>query len=273
MHTSVVNITDRTLRRGRRGAASPTGPLDRRGPQAHHRRVTEQNGNLSNAHWEAEGRMQDQSRTRRTPALADGIIAKLLATPWLMRLPIPLYRAGGGWLFGSRLVMIEHLGRASHQPRYVVVEVVERRPDAIFVASGLGSRSQWYRNLRANGVAYLTIGHARRVRAHVRLLDNPQSREVLQRYAQAHPSTWRHLKGAMDAAAGGDARIPIVEFTKPRTQGLTGATTAPAGAGRPVVLHLRPRRRGRTRGRRPEHPPGRTAPKCFWIRASQPIPR
>ncbi len=162
--------------------------------------------------------MQSETGRRTTPGLADRIVAKLLATSWLMRLPIPLYRAGVAWLFGTRLVMIEHLGRVSHEPRYVVVEVVERRPDAIFVASGLGTRSQWYRNLRANGVAYLTTGHARRVRAHVRLLDDAQSAEVLTRYIKVHPSAWRHLKGAMDAAAGGEARIPVVEFTKPRTQ-------------------------------------------------------
>ena len=115
--------------------------------------------------------MQDETRTRKTPGLADRIGAKLFATPGLMRLPIPLYRAGGGWLFGSRLVMIEHLGRASHQARYVVVEVVERRADAIFVASGFGTRSQIAVPLRANGVAYLTTGHARRVPSTVTALD------------------------------------------------------------------------------------------------------
>ena len=146
----------------------------------------------------------------------DQAIAKLLSTTWLMRTPILLYRGGLGWLLGPRLVMIEHLGRTSGLPRYVVVEVVERRPDAIFVASGFGSRSQWYRNLRANGVAYLSTGRARRVRAHVRLLDASESAVVLERYADAHPSAWEHLKGAMDAAAGGRAEILIVEFTRPR---------------------------------------------------------
>lgn len=149
-------------------------------------------------------------------SVADRVVARLLATPWLMRMPIPLYRAGLGWIFGKRLVMIEHLGRVSHEPRYVVVEVVEREHNVIRVASGFGAKSQWYRNLRANGVAYLSTGNVRRARAAVRLLDAEASARLLRGYAAVHPAAWRHLSSAMDYAAGGDAFIPIVEFTPPR---------------------------------------------------------
>ncbi|NYE21229.1 nitroreductase family deazaflavin-dependent oxidoreductase [Microbacterium immunditiarum] len=152
--------------------------------------------------------------TERTP-LADRLVARLLQTPWLTRLPIPLYRAGFGWIFGERLVMIEHLGRVSHEPRYGVVEVVERTPNAVRVASGLGERAQWYRNLRANGVAYLSLGRRRRVPAAVRMLDADESRTVLERYARQHPQAWKHLSSAMDYAAGGHAQIPVVEFGPP----------------------------------------------------------
>ena len=150
------------------------------------------------------------------PGLLDRLAARLLKTTWLMRMPIPLYRAGLGWMLGPRLVMIEHLGRVSHEPRYVVVEVVERERNVLRVASGFGDRSQWYRNLRANGVAYLSTGRARRVRSAVRLLDRTESNAVLSRYAVAHPDAWRHLSSAIDFdAGGGDAHIPIVEFTPP----------------------------------------------------------
>lgn len=146
---------------------------------------------------------------------AERIMARLLETRWLMRLPIPVYRAGFGWIFGPRLVMIEHRGRASGEPRYVVVEVVERERNVIRVASGFGTTSQWYRNLRANGVAYLSTGRARRVPAAVRLLDADQSSAVLARYAAVHPAAYAQLSGAMDYAAGGTAFMPIVEFTPP----------------------------------------------------------
>jgi len=159
--------------------------------------------------------LTDPRQSPHGPGWVDELAARLLKTRWLMRMPIPLYRAGLGWIFGRRLVMIEHLGRVSREPRFVVVEVVEREPDAVRVASGFGVHAQWYRNLRANGVAYLSTGRARRVRAAVRLLDRPESEAVLARYATEHPAAWRHLHSAMDLAAGGDAHIPIVEFTRP----------------------------------------------------------
>ena len=149
--------------------------------------------------------------------MTDRLVARLLATPWLVRAPIWLYRSGFGWIFGDRLVMIEHLGRKSHERRFVVVEVAEREHNLIRVASGFGKKAQWYRNLQANGVAYLSTGHARRARAAVRMLGPEESAERLKVYAAEHPEAWKHLSAAMDYAAGGEADIPIVEFTPPKT--------------------------------------------------------
>ncbi|MDZ8201420.1 nitroreductase family deazaflavin-dependent oxidoreductase [Microbacterium sp. SSW1-59] len=148
--------------------------------------------------------------------LLDRVFARLLATPRLMRLPIPMYRHGFGWMLGDRFVMIEHLGRSSGEPRFVVVEIISRDRNVIRVASGFGTRSQWYRNLVANGVAYLSTGRARRVPARVRILSAAESDRVLAAYARANPTAWKHLKGAMDSIAGGDAVIPVIEFTPPR---------------------------------------------------------
>lgn len=147
--------------------------------------------------------------------LVDRLIEAALRTRWIVRAPIVLYRAGLGWMLGPRLVMIEHLGRVSHDRRFVVVEVVDRDRNVLRVASGFGTGAQWYRNLQANGVAYLSTGGARRVRAAVRLLDHDESASRVRAYAAEHPRAWRHLKAAMDDAAGGDASIPIVEFTPP----------------------------------------------------------
>jgi len=149
------------------------------------------------------------------PGLVDRLIESTLRTRWIVCAPIALYRAGLGWMFGERLVMIEHLGRVSHDRRFVVVEVVDRERNVLRVASGFGTRAQWYRNLRANGVAYLSTGGARHVRAAVRLLDRDESEARLAVYAARHPRAWRHLKAAMDDAADGDAYIPLVEFTPP----------------------------------------------------------
>jgi deazaflavin-dependent oxidoreductase (nitroreductase family) len=77
--------------------------------------------------------------------------AGLLRVRWLARAPIGLYRARLGFLLGSRLLMLEHLGRKSGARRYAVLEVVARpRPGTYVVASGFGTRAQWFRNVRAN---------------------------------------------------------------------------------------------------------------------------
>lgn len=68
----------------------------------------------------------------------------------LARAPIPLYRAGFGFLLGRRLTMLEHRGRISGLPRYVVLEVLERDDDGLVVVSGYGDRAQWYRNVLAH---------------------------------------------------------------------------------------------------------------------------
>ncbi len=144
------------------------------------------------------------------------LFARLLKTRWFVRAPIPLYKAGLGWLMGDRFVMIEHLGRSSGEPRFVVVEVIERDTNVIRVASGFGPKAQWYRNLTANGVAYLSTGRARRVPAHVSLLSPEDGDAVLERYAAAHPEAWEQLSAAMRELAGGkDPVIPVVEFTPP----------------------------------------------------------
>lgn len=164
--------------------------------------------------------LTNPAEARRRPGssrgeLIDRIIAVALQTRWLMRLPIPLFRAGFGWLFGDRLVLIEHRGRKTGERRFVVVEVVGREPGALRVASGFGGRAQWYRNIASNGVAFLTVGGHRRTDASARLLDPVASERALRAYADLHPRAWRHLRAAMEIVQGGDARIPIVEFAPP----------------------------------------------------------
>lgn len=63
----------------------------------------------------------------------------------LARLPIHLYRLGLGWLFGRRLMLVNHVGRVTGQRRQVVLEVVEHDADdgSYVVASGWGSDAAW----------------------------------------------------------------------------------------------------------------------------------
>ncbi|MEO8094070.1 MAG: nitroreductase family deazaflavin-dependent oxidoreductase [Pseudolysinimonas sp.] len=134
-----------------------------------------------------------------------------------MRLPIGLYRAGLGFVFSKRLVMVEHRGRTSGERRFVVLEVIARLDSVVRVASALGRNAQWYRNLAANEVAYLSTGTLRRVPATPRLLTEAESELCLKDYAARYPTAWRHLSAAVSYATDGDPQILIVEFTlRPR---------------------------------------------------------
>jgi len=65
------------------------------------------------------------------------------------RLPIHAYRMNLGWLFGRRLLLLNHTGRVTGLPRRVALEVVEHDPTdgSYVVASGWGPGSAWYRNI------------------------------------------------------------------------------------------------------------------------------
>ncbi|HET8926390.1 MAG TPA: nitroreductase family deazaflavin-dependent oxidoreductase [Microbacterium sp.] len=152
------------------------------------------------------------------PPIATRIAERILKTRWLMRLPIPLYRAGFGWMLGERFVMIETLGRVSRERRFVVVEVVRRGRNEVCVASGFGPKAQWYRNLKTNGIAYLSTGRARRVPAAAELLDDAGSAAVLRDYAQQYPEAWEMLSSVMTELSG-SAVVPVVRFTPPDVTG------------------------------------------------------
>jgi len=68
------------------------------------------------------------------------------------RLPIWLYRFHLGWLLGYRFVLLTHTGRKSGLTRQTVLEVVhyDKVTGACVVASGWGTKSEWYRNVTAN---------------------------------------------------------------------------------------------------------------------------
>jgi deazaflavin-dependent oxidoreductase (nitroreductase family) len=140
--------------------------------------------------------------------------ARVLRTRWLVRAPIWLYRRGLGRLLGSRILMLEHTGRSTGQPRYVCLEIVERpSPDRIVIVSGFGERAQWYRNLRADTHCFVSTGRMRRVPAVARFLDEAEAEAALARYRAAHPADWELLRGAIEKAVGHPVEgLPMVEL-------------------------------------------------------------
>ncbi|MFF2551902.1 nitroreductase family deazaflavin-dependent oxidoreductase [Nocardia sp. NPDC058058] len=141
--------------------------------------------------------------------------AKLLRTRWFVRAPIGVFRARLGFLFGGRLLLLEHTGRSSGRPRYVVLETVARQaPSRVIIASGFGSRAQWYRNLAADPSCRVSIGARHRAPAVARTLTSGESETVLAEYKRAHPAAYRELSGVIEQAIGATIdEVPLVELT------------------------------------------------------------
>ena len=106
---------------------------------------------------------------------------------WLFRAPVYFFRAGLGFLFGSRIIMLEHIGRKSGLTRYSCVEVVDRdEGDVLVIVSGYGERSQWYRNLLADPAIHIRVGRQRRT-VIADMLSPTAGGDAMVDYARRHP--------------------------------------------------------------------------------------
>ena len=140
------------------------------------------------------------------------IFARLLRSRRLMRAPIWIYKARAGALFGSRILMLQHIGRKSGAPRYAVLEIVGHpTPDTYVIASGFGRKAQWFRNIQANPRVRVFAGsHAPRP-ATARILDQHAADDALASYRRRHPRAWEQLRPALEETLG----VPITETDTP----------------------------------------------------------
>jgi deazaflavin-dependent oxidoreductase (nitroreductase family) len=122
------------------------------------------------------------------------VAMRILRNRTLMRAPIHLYHVGLGFLFGSRMLLLEHTGRVSGARREVVLEVASRPgPDRYVVVSGFGERAQWYRNLRVNPAVRVSVGRRRSVSATAALLRPERAAAVFAEYARRRPQLWARM--------------------------------------------------------------------------------
>lgn len=135
----------------------------------------------------------------RSPTVITRLAAAVLHVRWFVRAPIWLYRARLGFLFGSRLLMLEHLGRTSGRRRYVVLEVIDHPVlDRYVVVSGFGRRAQWFRNIEANGRVRVWITYHAAASATAHRLDEEAASNALARYTAAHPRVWARLRPVLE---------------------------------------------------------------------------
>jgi deazaflavin-dependent oxidoreductase (nitroreductase family) len=135
--------------------------------------------------------------------------AALLRRRLIVRAPIALYRARLGFLFGHRLLMLEHTGRKTGARRRVILEIVDHpQPATYVVASGFGARAQWFRNVRADPRVRIGIGSHRPVPATARLLTAEQAAASLAAYAARHPRAWATFRPVFEATLGAPIDAP-----------------------------------------------------------------
>ncbi|GAA2986268.1 nitroreductase family deazaflavin-dependent oxidoreductase [Streptosporangium longisporum] len=122
----------------------------------------------------------------------------------LFRSPIHFYRLRLGWLFGGRLLLLNHTGRKSGKRRQVVIEVVEhdRSDGSYVVCSGFGPKAAWYQNLLATPETSIQVG-TRTIPVTAHSLDTDEGGDFMARYAPRHPRAARKLVRFMGFSADG----------------------------------------------------------------------
>lgn len=144
--------------------------------------------------------------------------ARLLQSRRLVRAPIWIYKARAGALLGSRVLMLEHIGRKSGAARYVVLEAFDHpTPDTFVVLSGFGEKAQWFRNLKANPRVRVYIRSHAPVPATARVLEQQEADLALAAYIRRHPRAWARFKSVIETTLGStisdtNTDLPLVEL-------------------------------------------------------------
>lgn len=152
----------------------------------------------------------------------------------MLRAPVVVFRLRLGWLFGKRLLLLSHVGRRSGRDRTAVLEVVchEEDPPVWYVAAAWGDRSDWFRNVKQNPNAAITVGRDR-YRVLARVVDIDRAVRVHGEYVREHPwAAWflgRML--GMDLLGSHPRllaeRIPLVALVAQVPVGVLTDTVAP----------------------------------------------
>lgn len=154
----------------------------------------------------------------RSPSLFARAGGRLLRSRRLVRAPVWIYKARAGAVFGSRFVMVEHIGRKSGAPRHAVLEVVDHsNPDSYVVASGFGRKAQWFRNIQANPRVRVYAGSRAPRPATARVLGQDETDRTLAAYRGRHPQLWERMRPVLEQTLGApitetDSPLPMVEF-------------------------------------------------------------
>ena len=96
-----------------------------------------------------------------------------------------MYQARLGFVFFGRVIVIVHRGRKSGSRYDSGLELLDRRDGELFVFSLWGTKSDWYRNIEANGVDELWDG-TKRTGASFRVVASDEAFGILSNTEKAH---------------------------------------------------------------------------------------
>jgi deazaflavin-dependent oxidoreductase (nitroreductase family) len=133
---------------------------------------------------------QDTQKTSTRPVLGLRRQPGRLAL-WVFRLPLPLYRAGLGWLFlGHTFLVLTHVGRRTGKPYAAAAMVLaeDRTTGEAAICAVWGPHTDWILNLRARPAVQVQIGRTSFVPRH-RFLANGEAFAVADGFRRRHP--WR----------------------------------------------------------------------------------
>lgn len=140
----------------------------------------------------------------------------------LLRIPVVMYHARLGFLFGERLLLLTHIGRSSGRRYETPVEVVvhDRETHELIVCSGTGPNADWYRNIRRRPAEQVQVRNDR-WQPRQRLLDQHEAAERFAHYEALHPRTAGRLLRSMGNSYDGSdagrfemmAAMPMVAFS------------------------------------------------------------
>ena len=113
----------------------------------------------------------------------------------VFRVPLPLYRAGWGWLLGRTFLLLVHAGRKTGQPHAMAAMVL--RYDAAtheaVICSGWGPTTDWIRNIRARPALKVQIG-PESFAPQQRFLSEDESFDVCLEFCLRHPARLRVMR-------------------------------------------------------------------------------
>lgn len=135
----------------------------------------------------------------------------------VFRLPLPLYRAGWGWLFlGHTFLVLTHVGRKTGTPHATAAMVLaeDKTTGEVVICSVWGPHADWIRNLHAHPALRVQIGRTTFVPQH-RFLTDQEAFVVGADFRHRHPWRVRLISRVLGVDLHSDAGIRDFIDTRP----------------------------------------------------------